>query len=467
MEHSTLLKDGYIVLPDETVKGSIRIRGEVIEALGDIVPLDHEEIIDCSDCYFLPGGIETHTHLDLESMGTVTADDFRTGTLAALAGGTTTVLDFATQFHGESMVRGLERWHEKADGRSAIDYGFHMALTEWNDDLKSEMASIVADGITSFKMYMAYKGRMMVQEDEIYEALEEAGKLGATIGFHCENGLLIDLFTRRIREAGNLTPYYHQMTRPPELEAEAIDRLETVVSLLHTNHYVVHLSTARGLSSVLRARERGNDVIVETCPQYLLLDRSRYGTPEEHNFESAKFIMSPPLRERRDQEALWQGLASGDIQFVGTDHCSFNFKGQKEMGREDFSKIPNGAPGIELRMNLMYSCGVAGGRMDINRFSVVTSTNAAKYFGLFPRKGILQVGSDADIVVFDPKTEWTVTSDLLHENCDYTPYEGFSLKGKVRDVFLRGNRKVISGNVVVRDADGQYLRRGLPDVTIR
>ncbi|HHX19648.1 MAG TPA: dihydropyrimidinase [Clostridiaceae bacterium] len=467
MKHSTLLKDGYIVLPDKTVKGSIRIRGEVIDALGDIVPLEHEEIIDCSGCYFLPGGIETHTHLDLESMGTVTADDFKSGTLAALAGGTTTVIDFATQFHGESMARGLERWHEKADGRSAIDYGFHMAMTEWNDALRSEMASIVEGGITSFKMYMAYKGRMMVQEDGIYEALEEAGKLGATIGFHCENGLLIDLFTRRIREAGNLSPYYHQMTRPSELEAEAIDRLETVVQLLHTNHYVVHLSTARGLSSILRARERGNHVVVETCPQYLVLDRSRYGTPEDDDFEAAKFIMSPPLRERRDQEALWQGLASGEIQFVGTDHCSFNFKGQKEMGRDDFSKIPNGAPGIELRMNLMYSHGVSEGRMDINRFSVVTSTNAAKYFGLFPKKGILRAGSDADIVVFDPKAEWTVTSDLLHENCDYTPYEGFALKGKVRDVFLRGNRKVESGVLVVKDADGQYLKRDLPITAIR
>ena len=206
---------------------------------------------------------------------------------------------------------------------------------------------------------------------------------------------------------------------------------------------------------------------METCPQYLVLDRSRYGTPEDDDFEAAKFIMSPPLRERRDQEALWQGLASGEIQFVGTDHCSFNFKGQKEMGRDDFSKIPNGAPGIELRMNLMYSHGVSEGRMDINRFSVVTSTNAAKYFGLFPKKGILRAGSDADIVVFDPKAEWTVTSDLLHENCDYTPYEGFALKGKVRDVFLRGNRKVESGVLVVKDADGQYLKRDLPITAIR
>ncbi len=467
MNKSILLKDGFIVLPEKTLEGSIRICCETIIALGDLTPLEDETVIDCSGCYLLPGGIETHTHLDLESMGTVTADDFRSGTRSALAGGTTTVIDFATQFHGESMARGLERWHEKADGKSAIDYGFHMAMTEWNQNLRREMASVVDGGITSFKMYMAYKGRMMVQEDDIYEALEEAGRLGATIGFHCENGLLIDLLTRRIRGEGHLSPYYHQMTRPDEIEGEAIDRLETVVYLLHTNHYIVHLSTARGLSSILRARERGNQVVVETCPQYLLLDHSRYGTPEGDDFEAAKYIMSPPLRDRRDQEALWQGLASGGIQFVGTDHCSFNFIGQKEMGRHDFSAIPNGAPGIELRMNLLYAYGVVRGRMDINRFSVVTSTNAAKYFGLFPRKGILQVGSDADIVVFDPRAEWTVSSDLLHDNCDYTPYEGFALKGRVRDVFLRGSHKVASGKIISENTDGRYMRRALPDSDIR
>ncbi len=467
MEQSLLLKDGFIVLPGETVRGSIRIKGEIIEETGKLTPRENEEVLDCRGFYFLPGGIETHTHLQLESMGTVTADDFASGTRAALAGGTTTVIDFATQFHGETMAQGLKRWHEKADGKCAIDYGFHMALTEWNSQLKKEMESIVAGGVSSFKMYMAYKDNMMVQEDEIYHALEETQRLGATIGFHCENGLLIDVLVRREREKGHLSPYYHPISRPAELEEEAIVRLEAVNHLLHATHHIVHLSTARGLTAINRSRERGIHILVETCPQYLLLDASRYGTPASEDFEAAKYIMSPPLRERRDQEALWNGLASGEIQFVGTDHCSFNFKGQKEMGRDDFSKIPNGAPGIELRMHLLYTYGVAQGRMDINRFSVVSSTNAAKYFGLYPRKGILEAGSDADIVVFDPGPRWTVKGVDLHENCDYTPYENFELKGRVRDVFLRGRHKVASGKIVIEEADGQYLRRQLPDRDIR
>lgn len=467
MEKTILLKDGFVVLPDETIQGDIRIRGEVIEAVGNLSPLPGEEAIDCKGMYLLPGGIETHTHLQLESMGTVTADDFATGTRAALAGGTTTVIDFATQFHGESMARGLQRWHEKADGKCAIDYGFHMAMTEWNQSLKAEMEGIVAGGISSFKMYMAYKNNMMVQENEIYDALEETKRLGATIGFHCENGLLIDVLVKEERAKGHLSPYYHPLTRPDVFEEEAIIRLEAVNYLLNAPHYVVHLSTAKGLSAIKCTRERGIGVIVETCPQYLLLDSSRYGSASNDDFESAKYIISPPLRERRDQEALWDGLVSGEIQFVGTDHCSFNFAGQKDMGRDDFSKIPGGAPGIETRMHLLYAYGVAKGRMDINRYSVVTSTNAAKYFGLYPKKGILQAGSDADIVVLDPNVEWTLTSDALHENCDYTPYEGFAMNGKIRDVFLRGRRKLASGKIVIEEADGQYLKRKLPNVDIR
>lgn len=467
MKQSQLLKDGFVVLPEETLRADIRLQGETIKEIGDLQPQPDEEVLDCQGLYLLPGGIETHTHLQLESMGTVTADDFASGTRAALAGGTTTVIDFATQFHGESMAQGLDNWHRKAKGQCAIDYGFHMALTEWNSQLKEEMESVVRDGVSSFKMYMAYKDNMMVQEDQIYDALEESRRLGATIGFHCENGLLIDVLVNRERDRGHLSAYYHQITRPAELEEEAIVRLEAVNHLLHANHHIVHLSTAKGLTAINRSRERGIGVVVETCPQYLLLDSSRYGTPSQTDFEPAKYIMSPPLRGRRDQEALWNGLAGGEIQFVGTDHCSFNFKGQKEMGKDDFSRIPNGAPGIELRLHLLYSEGVARGRMDINRFSVIISTNAARYFGLYPRKGILLPGSDADLVVFDPHAEWRVSSKELHENCDYTPYENFEIKGRVRDVFLRGRRKVASGKIVVEEADGRYLKRQLPDMNIR
>lgn len=462
-----LLQNGHIVLPDRTYVGDLRIRDGVIAETGQFEPEEGERTLDCTGCYVLPGGIETHTHLQLESMGTVTADDFETGTRAALYGGTTTVLDFATQFHGESMAEGLARWHQKAKNNCYIDYGFHMALTEWNADLKSEMATIVEGGISSFKIYMAYKNNMMLQEDEIYDALSETKRLGATVGFHCENGLLIDVLVKEAKASGNLSPWYHQWTRPPVFEEEAITRLETVNALLHADHYVVHLSTADGLNAILKARSSGNEVVAETCPQYLLLDNTRYGTETSDDFEAAKYIMSPPLRDKSHQDHLWDGLACGDIQFVGTDHCSFNYRGQKEMGLGDFSKIPNGAPGIELRLLLLYTYGVEKGRMDISRYSEVTSTNAAKYFGLYPKKGILLPGSDADIVVLDPEPEWQVTSDLLHENCDYTPYEGFYMKGAVRDVFLRGRQKIASGKLVKDVRDGQYLRRGRPLKDIR
>ncbi|HEX7538638.1 MAG TPA: dihydropyrimidinase, partial [Dermatophilaceae bacterium] len=404
---STLLSGGMVTTAKQSRLAAVRTdNGRVVE-IGDLTARPGEEVVDCSGCLVLPGGIETHSHLDLEAMGTVTADDFASGTRSALAGGTTTVLDFATQFHGESLMDGLRRWHKKARGQAVTDYGFHLAMTQWRPEFPDEMAEVVRAGVTSFKMYMAYRGSMMVEDDEIYAALTASSRLGATIGFHCENGLVIDALVRGELARGHTGAFYHQRTRPPALEREAAGRLTTIAGLLDAQHYIVHLSAGETLGEVRRARERGSTVVAETCPQYLLLDNSLYGTPGSHGTpgsdgpEIRQYVMSPPLRAAENLDALWAGLAGGDIQFVGTDHCSFNLHGQKDQGT-DFTGIPNGAPGVELRLALLYTYGVAAGRISAERFVAVTAENAARYFGLYPRKGTLLPGSDADIVVYDP-----------------------------------------------------------------
>ncbi|MBC7560620.1 MAG: dihydropyrimidinase [Dermatophilaceae bacterium] len=462
---SVLLSGGMVTTATQSRLAAVRSTDGRIVEIGDLVPRPGEEVIDCSGCLVLPGGIETHSHLDLEAVGTVTADDFASGTRSALAGGTTTVLDFGTQFHGESLAEGLARWHDKARGQAVTDYGFHLAMTQWRPEFADEMAQIVAAGITSFKLYMAYRGSMMVEDDEIYAALSASSRLGATIGFHCENGLVIDALVREELARGHTGTFYHQRTRPPALEREAFGRLTTIAELLDAQHYIVHLSAGETIEEVRRARQRGSKVVAETCPQYLLLDDSLYGTPECDDLEARQYVMSPPLRAPENLDALWAGLADGDIQFVGTDHCSFNLKGQKDQA-PDFARIPNGAPGIELRLALLYTYGVAAGRISPERFVAVTAENAARYFGLYPRKGTLLPGSDADIVVNDPKPSWTVRHDVLHDNVDHTPYEGRRIQGRVRDVFLRGHHVVADGVLAGDLAPGEFVPCGLPDSDI-
>ena len=465
---SVVLSGGMVTTAVQSRLAAVRFSDGRIVEIGDLTPQLGEEVVDCSGCLVLPGGIETHSHLDLEGMGTVTADDFATGTRSALAGGTTTVLDYATQFHGESLMEGLERWHKKAGGRAVTDYGFHLAMTQWRPGFAAEMAEVVAAGVTSFKLYMAYRDSMMVEDDEIYAALSATSRLGATIGFHCENGLLIDALVHEELARGHTGAFYHQRTRPPGLEREALGRLTTIAGLLDAEHYVVHLSAGETLQEVRRARTRGSKVVAETCPQYLLLDDSLYGTPENDDSDERAvraYIMSPPLRAPENLDALWAGLAGGDIQFVGTDHCSFTLHGQKDQAT-DFTGIPNGAPGVELRLALLYTYGVAAGRISAQRFAAVTAENAARYFGLYPRKGTLLPGSDADIVVYDPKPGWTVHHDALHDNADHTPYEGRTIQGRVRDVFLRGHRVVTDGVLADDLAPGQFLACGPPDGTI-
>jgi len=466
---SVLLSGGMVTTATQSRLAAVRFSdGRIVEIGDTLAPLPGEEVVDCTGCLILPGGIETHTHLDLEAMGTVTADDFASGTRSALAGGTTTVLDFATQFHGESLMEGLARWHKKAGGQAVTDYGFHLAMTQWRPEFADEMAQVVEAGVTSFKMYMAYRGSMMVEDDEIYAALSASSGLGATIGFHCENGLVIDALVRDELARGHTGAFYHQRTRPPALEREAAGRLTMIAELLDAEHYIVHLSAGETIDEVRRGRQRGSRVVAETCPQYLLLDDSLYGTSESagsDELEVRQYLMSPPLRAPENLDALWAGLAEGDIQFVGTDHCSFNLHGQKDQGT-DFASTPNGAPGVELRLALLYTYGVTAGRISAERFVAVTAENAARYFGLYPRKGTLLPGSDADIVVYDPRPSWTVRHDLLHDNVDHTPYEGRHIQGRVRDVFLRGHHVVPDGELVDDLSPGEFVACGPPDSDI-
>ena len=462
---STLLSGGTVTTATQSRPAAVRFTDGRIVEIGDLAPLTGEEVVDCSGCLVLPGGIETHSHLDLEAMGTVTADDFATGTRSALAGGTTTVLDFATQFHGETLTQGLSRWHKKARGQAVTDYGFHLAMTQWRPEFADEMAQIVAAGVTSFKMYMAYRGSMMVEDDEIYAALAASSRLGATIGFHCENGLVIDALVREEQARGHTAAFYHQRTRPPALEREALGRLTMIAELLDAQHYIVHLSAGETIDEIRRARQRGSRVAAETCPQYLLLDDSLYGTADSDELEVRQYLMSPPLRAPENLDALWAGLADGDIQFVGTDHCSFNLHGQKDQA-PDFASIPNGAPGIELRLALLYTYGVAQERISAERFVAVTSENAARYFGLYPRKGTLLPGSDADVVVYDPRPRWTVSHSQLHDNVDHTPYEGRQIQGRIRDVFLRGQHVVRDGVLSDDLIPGEFVACGPPDSDI-
>lgn len=460
------LMGGTVITPEGALEGgSVRVEGERIADVGMLRAEPGEEVVDCSGCFILPGGVESHCHLDLEAGDELTADDFATGTRAALAGGTTTVLDFATQFHGQTLQEGLDRWMAKATGRAVADFGFHMAMTEWKEDFAAQMAEMPARGVTSFKLYMAYRHSMMVEDDDILAALAASAAFGGTIGFHCENGRLIDALVKQALAAGHTTPYHHAATRPPVMEVEAIDRLEVIAGLADAPHYIVHLSSGPGLEAITRARAAGNPVVAETCPQYLLLDVAAYGDPDVDDLTARAVVMSPPLRTKADREALWAGLASGEVQFVGTDHCSFNLVGQKDKAT-DFAHTPNGAPGIELRMALLWSAGVAAGRMNPARYAEVTATNAARYFGLFPRKGALVPGADADILVLDPRPTWTVRAADLHENVDHTPYEGMEVTGRVRDVLLRGHRGAVDGHLAPVLPDGKYLHCGAPETAI-
>jgi dihydropyrimidinase len=452
----TLIKNGHIVTAVDDYTADILIEDDKVAVIGRRLDMEADRSIDASGKLVIPGGIDPHTHMELPFGGTAASDDFRTGTVAAAHGGTTTIIDFAVQYHGESLTQAVDNWHKKAEGKTAIDYGFHLITTDLPDERVPEMRQLINEGVMSFKLFMAYPGVFLVDDATIYRAMKNAGEAGGLICMHAENGIVINEIIKHALAEGKTAPKYHALTRPTKAEAEGVHRAIAIAEMAEAPVYIVHLSCADALEEVREARDKGLATYAETCPQYLFLDYSLY---EREGFEGAKWVMTPPLREKWNQDKLWQGLQGNDLQVISTDHCPFCFKEQKELGRDDFTKIPNGGPGVEHRMSLIYNGGVAGGRISLNRFVELTSTSAAKLFGLFPRKGTIAVGSDADIVIFDPDEEMTISAETHHMNVDYSAYEGMKIKGVTKTVLSRGRVVIEDGKYVGKPGDGQFLKR--------
>lgn len=452
----TLFKGGTIISGTGGKHADLLIENEKVIALGRNLKVDVDRVVDADGCLLFPGFIDAHTHFDLNVAGTTTADDFGSGSRAALRGGTTTIIDFACPNRGESLHYGLELWHQKADNRTFCDYGFHMTITEWNESIRAELPDMFARGVSSFKMYMTYPA-MMMNDRDLYWALKELKRLGGICGVHCENAGVIDGMIAERKAAGALSPASHPLTRPPCLEAEAVSRLLRIAQAVNCPVIIVHLSSAEALEEVELARDRGQKVYVETCPQYLLLDESVYFS--ENYSQAARYVCAPPIREKSHQQALWRGLRRGAIQTISTDHCSFTLA-QKEMGRNDFTQIPGGLPGVETRGELIWSYGVARKRMRPAGMCRVLCENPAKLYGLFPRKGILKPGSDADIVIYDPRASHIIRAKDCISHADYTPYENFAVTGGIREVWLRGQLAVKGGTVLDETPRGKFMARG-------
>ena len=458
---SILIKNGRVITAVDDYRGDIFVENETVSLIGKSLEMEADEVIDASGKYLFPGGLDPHTHLDMPFGGTVSADDFETGTLAAAHGGTTTLIDFAIQTKGHSTLEALDTWHAKAEGKTAIDYGFHMIVTDLDDKRLHEMKMLADDGVTSYKLFMAYPGVLYVDDGTIYRAMRAAGENGTVVCMHAENGIVIDEIVKIALAEGKTEPKYHALTRPTRMEAEGVHRAIAIAEVAHVPVYIVHLSSSDALEQVMLARNRGVHAFAETCPQYLFLDHSYY---EQEGFEGAKYVMTPALREKWNQDELWKGLRFGDLQSISTDHCPFCFKDQKILGIDDFSKIPNGGPGVENRMSLVFNGGVNSGRISLNKFVELTSTAAAKTFGLFPRKGTIAVGSDADIVIFDPQRKETISVNNActhHMNVDYNAYEGFEVTGFTETVLSRGKVIIKDCEYVGKKGDGQFLKRGL------
>ena len=451
----TLIKNGNVITAGDNYFADVLIEGDKVAVIGAKLTLEADRTIDAASKLVIPGGIDPHTHMELPFGGTFASDDFRTGTIAAAYGGTTTIIDFAVQYHGESLIQAVDNWHKKAEGKTAIDYGFHLITTDLPDERVPEMRQLINEGVMSFKMFMAYPGVFLVDDATIFRAMKNAGKWGGLICMHAENGIVINEIIKHALAEGKTAPKYHALTRPTKAEAEGVHRAIAIAEMAEAPVYIVHLSCADALEEVREARDNGLPAYAETCPQYLFLDYSLY---EREGFEGAKWVMTPPLREKWNQDKLWQGLQGNDLQVISTDHCPFCMK-EKELGRDDFTKIPNGGPGVENRMSLIYNGGVAAGKIGLNRFVELSSTSAAKLFGLFPRKGTIAVGSDADIVIFDPNEEMTLSAATHHMNVDYSAYEGMKVRGVAKTVLSRGKVVIEDGKYLGKPGDGQFLKR--------
>ena len=451
-----LIKNGRIVTAVDDYHADILIEDGEVSLIGKTLEMEADKVIDASGKLVIPGGIDPHTHMELPFGGTSSSDDFFTGTRAAAFGGTTTIIDFAVQNKGESMLKGVDTWHAKAQGKAVIDYGFHLITTDFEDSHKPEMFKLIDEGVTSFKLFMAYPGVFLSDDATIYRAMSAAGERGGLVCMHAENGIVINEIIKKFLAEGRTAPKYHALTRPTLAEAEGVHRAIALAEMAETPVYIVHLSCTDALNQVRQARDRGILAFAETCPQYLFLSIDDYGD----DWNGAKYVMTPPLREKHNQAELWKGLRMDDLHVIATDHCPFCMKDQKELGKDDFSRIPNGAPGVEYRMELIYNGGVVENRISLNRFVELTSTAAAKMFGMFPKKGTIAVGSDADIVIFDTEKEHTFTLDAQHMNVDYCTYEGKRIKGKVETVLSRGRVVIENGTCLVDKGSGEFIKRG-------
>jgi dihydropyrimidinase len=455
---STLIKNGTVVSATGASAADVLVEGEKIAAvLAPGTAMQADTTIDATGKYVLPGGIDAHTHMEMPFGGTFSVDTFETGTKAAAWGGTTTIVDFAMQAKGTSLLATLDKWHAKADGNCAVDYGFHMIVSDVNETTLKEMDTCIDNGVNSFKMFMAYPGVFYATDGEILLAMQKAAGNGGTVMMHAENGIAIDQLVAQAIANGNTDPVYHGLTRPPELEGEATSRAITLAKVANCPLYIVHLTARQALEAVAEARDTGQNVFAETCPQYLYLSIDDLARP---GFEGAKFIASPPLRPREHQDSLWAGLRTNDLSVVSTDHCPFCFKDQKELGRGDFSKVPNGIPGVEHRMDLLHQ-GVVAGKLSLQRWVEVASTTPARMFGLYPRKGVIAAGSDADIVIYDPVATQTLSAATHHMNVDYSAYEGLEITGKVVTTLVRGRPVISDGEYVGAAGHGKFLAREL------
>jgi dihydropyrimidinase len=460
MRFDTLIRGGTIVTATDTYVSDVGITGGKISVIGLNLPAEGAgKVIEARAMLVMPGGIDVHTHLDMPFGGTTSADDFETGTVAAAYGGTTTLIDFAIQYKGQTLRHAFDTWMKKADGKAVIDYSFHCIITDIAGAQLDEMKAFVREGVPTFKLFMAYPGVFMLDDASIFKAMGVAADCGGMICMHAENGGAIDVIVQRALAQGKRSPKYHALTRPVTAEAEATSRAIALAEMAGTPVYIVHLSCNEALEKVREARDRGLRVYAETCPQYLYLSLENMDGP---GFDGAKYVFTPPLREKWHQEKLWQGLAKDDLQVVSTDHCPFCMKEQKELGKDDFTKIPNGGPGIEHRVSLVYSGGVHGGKFSPNRFVQLVSTAPAKLFGLYPRKGTVAVGSDADLIVFDADEEQTISVKTHHMRVDYSMFEGTRVKGVPQTILSRGRVIVEGGKFVGKVGAGEFLKRENP-----